>query len=72
MRNLAMPDRDWHVAMPFFTAAAKTREQFYSGDDANVAATAAREAHAQRAAEAAAAEEAAEEAAEAAAAGAAV
>ena len=68
LRGLAMPDRDWNVAMPFFTVASKTREQFYTSANPQQAAAAAREAHSQRAAEAAAeAEEAEAEAAKAAA-----
>lgn len=58
LRNLAMPDRDWNVSMPFFSTAAKTREQFSASADQQAAAAAARERHqwrvveAQRAAEA--------------------
>ena len=49
------------MAIPYFSTASKTREQFQaSGDDVQAAAAAARDAHAQRAAEAADAEAAAE------------
>ena len=27
LRNLAMPDRDWNVAIPYFNLGAKTRDQ---------------------------------------------
>ena len=52
LRNLAMPDRDWNVAMPFFSTAAKTREQFSSSADVQELAAAAREHHQMRVAEA--------------------
>ena len=45
LRNLAMPDRDWNVAVPFFTTASKTREQFSSSADTQAAAAVAREMH---------------------------
>ena len=57
LRNLAMPDRDWNVAVPFFTTSAKTREQFSSSADTLAEAAAAREMHEQRAAETAAQQE---------------
>ena len=33
LRNLAIPDRTWNVAMPLYLTSAKTREQFVSGID---------------------------------------
>ena len=49
--GLAMPDREWNVAMPFYTTAAKTREQFYSSATTQADAAAAREMHSMRASE---------------------
>ena len=54
LRGLALPDRDWNVAMPFFTTAAKTRDQFSSNADTHAVAEAAREHHQKRVAEEAA------------------
>jgi hypothetical protein len=51
LRNLALPDREWNVAMPFYTTEAKTREQFTSNADTLAAAAAARAHHEERAAE---------------------
>ena len=48
LRNLAMPDKDWNVAMPFYTTDAKTRDQFASNASTQAAAAAAREHHQQR------------------------
>ena len=53
LRGLAMPDRDWNVAMPFFTTQAKTRDQFFTHADTQQAAAAAREMHQRRVEEAA-------------------
>ena len=52
LRNLAVPDRQWNVAMPFYTTATKTREQFSSNPDAADAAAVARENHQRRVASA--------------------
>lgn len=60
LRNLALPDREWHVAVPFFTTGSKTREQFSSSADMQAAAAAARDMHSRRVAEAEAAAEEAE------------
>ena len=46
LRNLALPDRDWNVAMPFFSVdlATKTRDQFGASAETHVV-LAAREHH---------------------------
>ena len=51
LRNLAIPDRTWNSAIPFYTTAAKTREQFSSNSETQAAAVAALEHHEQRKAE---------------------
>ena len=52
LRNLALPDREWNVSVPFFAVGSKTREQFSSSADTQAAAAAAREMHLRRVAEA--------------------
>ena len=48
LRGLAIPDRDWNVAMPFFDTSSKTREQASSSVETQAAAAAAREMHQRR------------------------